>query len=151
MIGYIKNKLKKKKYPYNSRLISGFKSEHKKLVSLVMDIKSAIDEDNFTTVNQLLKKLRMDILGHFMQEDFHLYRYLKYHYKDDKETISLILEFETSIKEIQKDVLKFLDTYTKYEARYDSSFKTKFIAVVDALSNRIEAEETSLYTLYLKQ
>jgi predicted secreted protein len=90
----------------------------------------------------------MEILGHFMEEDIRLYWYLKDFYKNEKSVLSIVNTFESSIKEIQKDVMYFLEFYAKEEAKLDTEFVQKFEDIVKKLDARLQSEETSLYSLY---
>jgi len=142
-------KTKKTKTPYNSKLIAKFHKDHKKVVGIVQKVEQAIAEQDKTAIQTHLKSLKMTLLGHFMEEDTMLYQYLKEYYKDVPSTYELILEFYDSIKDIQRALLKFLDKYINSN-KYDSVFEKEFDGIVQALSHRVESEESSLYTLYVK-
>ena len=142
-------KTKKTKIPYNSKLISKFHSDHKKIIKIIQKIIDAIEKNDDKTIHASLKSLKMSLLGHFMEEDTMLYQYLKEYYKDNPSTYELIIEFYSSIKEIQRTLLKFLDKYLA-KTKYDIYFEKEFELIVQGLSSRVESEESSLYTLYLK-
>ncbi len=135
---------------YNPNLIEKFCKDHKKLVATVTKVFQELKKQDVIAIRNSLKSLRLGIIGHFMEEDISLYRYLENYYKDDKNTLKLIMAFETSIKEIQQTVLAFLDKYISDKADYDRIFEARFKNIVTALATRIEAEENNLYTLYIK-
>lgn len=143
-------KEKKTTVAYNSKLIQKFEKDHKKIVQLAGKVFQAIEEKNPKKVQDSLKMLKVSLLGHFMEEDTALYQYLKEYYKDNATVYELILEFHSSIKEIQQNLLEFLNKYTKQGARYDATFEKSFNEIVEALGARVESEETNLYTLYIK-
>lgn len=152
MFGFFK-KEKKKKSPipmYDTKLIKKFHKDHKKLVGHIGDIQKALSVGNMAKVKLGLKKLKIEILGHFMEEDIKLYWYMKHYYKDVPDTVKTIKVFEESIKKIQKDVVQFLDYYSQETSKLDSVFEEEFNAIIDALGTRIETEENNLYTLYIK-
>jgi len=134
-------------FDYDKNLIKGFKKEHKKLVSTLTKI---INEKNEKKIKKLFIIFRTDLLGHLLSEDVRLYKYLREHYKNNQNTLTLILEYEESIKGIQKVVLSFINFYMQPNARFDNIFKTKLNDIVGALLSRIETEENNLYTLYVK-
>ena len=146
-------KKKKKKNPapdYDSKLIKKFHKDHEKLVKQVTLVKEAVENNEPQKAKQGLKKLKMEMLAHFMEEDIKLYWYLKHHYKESSDTIETIKMFEESIKRIQKEVVAFIDHYSRDEIKFDMVFDKDFQGIIDALSSRMETEESSLYTLYKK-
>lgn len=153
LLGLFGKKENKKKSPipeYDAKLIKKFHKDHEKLTGHVANILKAVDNNETVKAKQELKKLKMDMLGHFMEEDIKLYWYLKDHYKDSSSTIETIKMFEESIKQIQKDVVAFLDHYVNENIPLNDTFKREFENIVHALSTRMETEETNLYTLYIK-
>ena len=152
MFSFLK-KEKKKKSPvpdYDAKLIKKFHKDHKKLVMHIENINKAFQANNIVKAKQSLQKLKMEMLGHFMEEDIKLYWYMKHYYKDSEHTISTIKIFEESIKKIQKDVVAFLDYYSQETIALDKTFEKEFNSIIDALSTRIATEESNLYTLYIK-
>ena len=148
--GLFKKKKKNRQPEYDKKLIGGFINDHKKLVSLIGNILKALDENQQKKAKEELVKLRMALLGHFMTEDIKLYWYLTEYYKGEPHAEETIAKFKSSIKDIQKEVIKFFDHYAKKDVLLDRHFRTEFDAVVAKLAGRIQAEEESLYTLYVK-
>jgi len=148
-----KKEEKKKSHipPYDSRLIAKFHNEHKTIVSHIGSIQQAMDEGAIGTgkVKKLLKSLKMELLGHFMEEDIKLYWYLKDYYKEDANALEIVKSFESSIKEIQKDIMHFFDYYSRDDVALDSEYIQKFSQIVEELSVRVNSEEENLYTLYV--
>jgi ubiquinone/menaquinone biosynthesis C-methylase UbiE len=135
---------------YDSKLISKFHKDHDDLVAHIMDIQKALNDNKEREAKQFLKQLRMRILGHFMEEDIKLYWYLKKYYSEHHKISQIITMFEKSIKDIQKEVIDFLDYYLQETQKLDMYFKEKFSEIIQTLSSRIQTEESNLYTLYVK-
>ena len=146
-----KEKKEKKSHipAYDSKLIKKFHKDHKHLVSRIGEIKNALSNNQITKAKEHLIHLKMDILGHFMEEDIKLYWYLNDYYKEEVGVSSMIKTFESSIKEIQKEVIRFLDHYAHEDTVLDLEFNRKFDAIIAQLAARIESEEANLYTLYV--
>jgi len=143
---------KKSRVPaYDARLISKFHNEHKELVARIGMIQKEIDDGALHTrkIKKLLQFLKMELLGHFMEEDIKLYWYLKDYYKDDESALGIVKSFESSIKDIQKEIMHFFDYYSKDEIALDTQFIQKFEKIVEKLSIRVNSEEKNLYTLYV--
>ncbi len=137
--------------PYDASLIVKFHNEHKAVVSHIVAIQKAMDEGAIGTgkVKKLLKSLKMELLGHFMEEDIKLYWYLKDYYKEDPTALEIVKSFEDSIKEIQKDIMHFFDYYSRDDIALDKEYIRKFEQIVEELSVRVNAEEENLYPLYV--
>jgi len=135
---------------YNPTLIKKFCKAHEKLEVTINKVLEDTKKQDTVAIRKSLKQLRLEIIGHFMEEDISLYRYLTHYYKQDENTLELIMAFESSIKEIQKGVLAFLDKYIQQNANYDKIFEARFTDIVESLTTRVEAEENNLYTLYIK-
>jgi len=151
LFGRKKEKKRSNVPPYDPKLIAKFHKAHQKLVSRIGDIQKAIDEGSLGTakVKRLLKSLKVELLGHFMEEDIKLYWYLKDYYKEDANALNIVKTFESTIKEIQKDVMQFFDYYSQDTVALDNEFVQKFEKIVEDLSVRIHSEEENLYTLYI--
>ena len=152
MLSFLKkNKKKDKNMPdYESGLIKKFHKDHKKLVKYIGNIQEAINAGKEAKAKQYLRDLKVEMLGHFMEEDIKLYWYLKAYYKDVDGAMQTIKMFEESIKKIQREVVDFLDMYAESSKPLDATFTKGFNEIVSALAARIKTEEESLYTLYKK-
>jgi hemerythrin len=135
---------------YDAKLIKKFHKDHEKLIKTITKIVQNLEKKEEKKAKALLKQLKIEILGHFMEEDIKLYRYLKKYYANSAETMELVKHFESSIKTIQREVIDFLEAYTQENKALDKAFETKFYTIVDELGNRIKTEENNLYTLYVK-
>ena len=153
LFGFFEKKTKQKSHipPYDSRLIAKFHNEHKTIVAHIGSVQKAMDEGAIGTgkVKKLLKSLKMELLGHFMEEDIKLYWYMKDYYKEDENALDIVKSYEKSIKEIQKDIMKFFDYYSKDDVPLDEGYVKKFGEIVEELSVRVNSEEENLYTLYV--
>ncbi len=136
---------------YDSHLIRRFHHEHTRLVRRIGAIRQAMEEGpaGKRKVKRLLKSFKLEILEHFMEEDIKLYWYLKDRYEEDGDSLAIVRSFESSIKEMQKDIVHFFDYYSKEDVVLDGEYERKFRTVVDELAIRIASEEENLYPLYV--
>jgi hemerythrin-like domain-containing protein len=135
---------------FDSKLIKKLHKDHEKLLKNITKISEYLEADKEKKAKTLLKQLKTEILNHFMEEDIKLYRYMKKYYDKDKTNLNIVKNFEISLKTTQNDIIHFLDTYTQEEKVLDEDFKTNFNTIINNLNKRIETEEQSLYTLYIK-
>jgi len=152
MFSFFKKEKKKKSPipPYDSKLIRKFHKDHEKLVTQIGIIKKNIETNKVEKAKEGLKKLKMSILGHCMEEDIKLYWYLKDYYKKNDSVMEIILMYGESIKKVQKTAMSFLDKYSGEHTPLDAVFNKQFDEIIDVLATRIETEENNLYTLYIK-
>ncbi len=152
MFSFFRKEKKKKSPipPYDAKLIKKFHKDHEKLVTQIGIIVKHIETKKIEKAKEGLKKLKMSILGHFMEEDIKLYWYLKDYYKENDSTMEIIIMYEESIKKVQKTALAFLDKYSAENIPLDTVFNKQFDEIIDVLATRIETEENNLYTLYVK-
>ena len=152
MFSFFKKEKKKKSHipPYDAKLIRKFHKDHEKLVTQIGIIKNNIETNKIEKAKEGLKKLKMSILGHFMEEDIKLYWYLKDYYKENDSVMEIIIMYEESIKKVQKTAMSFLDKYSAEYTSLDMVFNKQFDEIIDVLATRIETEENNLYTLYVK-
>ena len=148
-----KKERKDSKVSFESKLVPKLLNDHKKLVEKVQAIESELHkprgEIDEKKIRNLLKSFRVELLGHFMEEDIKLYWYLEHRYGHNDTAIETIKSFKESIKGIQKEVMRFIDSYTVRDLPIDNEFFITFREVVKALSDRIQAEENNLYPLYI--
>ncbi|SFV52674.1 hypothetical protein MNB_SM-5-1493 [hydrothermal vent metagenome] len=139
----------KKGVPFDPKLIAKFNHDHKKLVTIAMQIQEQIDgKHSNALIRSLLKSLRSEIYKHFQEEEETLYKYLTILYKNDTERKELVQGFNDSMYAIKDGVESFMNKYTQKEANYGREFAEEFGEIVKALGTRIETEEKKLYSLY---
>jgi len=139
----------KKGVPFDPKLIAKFNQDHKKLVTIAMQIQEQIDgKHSNALIRSLLKTLQSEIYTHFKEEEETLYKYLTILYKNDTEKKGLVQEFNNSMYAIKDAVESFMEKYTHKEASYSREFASEFGGIVTALATRIETEEKKLYSLY---
>jgi len=142
----------KKGVPFDPELIEKFNGDHRKLVSIAMEIKHQVDDGaNRGLIRSLLKTLKVELFMHFAQEEKTLYKYLNALYKNDEINKDVVEEFNKSMHDIQKFVEDFMNEYTSDVVEFGDKFKEDFSALVEALAKRIDTEENHLYSLYNKK
>jgi regulator of sigma D len=135
---------------FQSDLIEQFYSDHKDLLGLYGDIKTAFMEKDCKQVAIMLKELKYDIQAHLLTENVRLYAYLEQMFKGDEINSEIISEFRKEMNGIAKEVMNF---FKKYSAIGDNkalsaSFDAEFSAIGKVLVDRMKREEKLLYPLY---
>ena len=133
---------------YNSELIPRYVGEHRELLAIFTKIIDASENSQPKNIVVNLELFKQKFLDHIMDENFHLYLYLRQMLKMDDESHELMRIYQREMAGIRRDVLKFVDDYLDDGAQYNSDFHSQLLAIAGALKRRIDAEEDRLYPMY---
>ncbi len=135
---------------YNPNLIPKLEGDHQTLFGIYGEIKEASDLANYSLVKDKLKEFKQGFLDHILIENVSLYVYMKNALHDDEESVDLVQEFRSEMNEIGKVVRAFILKYETIGVNQDlaSSFAQDLAGIGQALVDRIEREEGTLYPLY---
>lgn len=135
---------------YNPRLIAKLKRQHRELERLFSEMTSFAQSGDIKSLHNSKREFNATLLGHLGIENSVLYRHIQYHYKDDPDVISLMMQFKTEMRDIQKTLTSFFVAWPDI-ATLENDLET-FIAglsvIGDALNLRIGSEEETLYEIY---
>ena len=131
----------------NQKLVKNWTKEHEKIVVLAHKIIADYSNDNTKALKKHLIELRTIAINHIMTEDIEFYRLLKDEKRLNSEIEKSVHTFTDSFHDTKVVLRDFLRKYTKDDAVYDEEFFATFNAIVEALGNRIEFEETNLYKI----
>ena len=138
---------------YNAKSVKQWKGEHRKLKKEAAKVRDADEKNNKIKAKQELEKLQLSTLSHLMGEDntfSTLLREAREHMDDSAENQEIIVaieEFKSSFRDTKRALFKFFTHYTNPDVQLDKKFEEEFGAIVDALVERIEFEETTLYSM----
>ncbi|HFC30113.1 MAG TPA: hemerythrin domain-containing protein [Oceanospirillales bacterium] len=136
---------------YIPNLVENLRKDHKALLNIFGKIKSSFEAGKFRKVEKNLKTFRRLLTDHLLTENVRLYIYLGHEFAQDEVTSDLVKEFKSEMNQISKVVMAFL---TKYETigvnkGLSESFNKDLNAIGQALTERIQREENTLYPLYM--
>ena len=138
----------KKTIAHNPGLIPRYVGEHQELLTIFTQIVDASDAGQPKGIARNLELFKQKFLDHIMDENFHLYLYLRQILKPDDESHELMRIYQKEMAEIRRDVLRFVDAHLGNDAEYGADFHSQLLSVGAALKRRIDAEEDKLYPLY---
>ena len=133
---------------YNTDLIPRYVGEHRELLTIFTQIIDASEASQPKKIARNLELFKQKFLDHIMDENFHLYLYLRQMLKLDDESHELMRIYQKEMAGIRRDVLKFVDAYLDDGADYNGDFHSQLLAIAGALKRRIDAEEDRLYPMY---
>ncbi len=136
---------------YHPDLIPRFQKTHETLKKLYDSVKSEVESDQFIAAQKSLDSFRKTLTGHLLEENIKLYTYLTKCLSADPDNKALMVSMKSEMGKIGTAVMAFI---TDYDASGITAFnKKQFLAgwggIGETLADRIEREETSLYTMYM--
>ena len=131
----------------NQKLVKKWKKEHEQIVVLATNVIGEYSKNNKIEAKKYLKKLNHLAVDHLMNEDIEFYRLLKDQKRLTPKNEIEVKKFTKTFKGTKMTLMGFLSKYTREEAILDDTFFTAFNGLVEVLVERIEFEESNLYSL----
>ena len=137
--------------PYHPNLIEDLKSEHQELVDLLGRVSKALDKGDIKPIPKLLHEFGVRLRAHLLKENVELYVYLTRNLAGDPDNQALIRDLKREMMQIGRSVNQFLETYVDHtwDQERKDKFAEDFAQLTEVLGQRIQVEESDLYTLYL--
>lgn len=135
---------------YDPGLVETLKDDHQHLLDVFGAIRRAGSEGHFAHLTDLLEQFKLALLNHVALENVKFYVYMQNHTQLDAPTLSFIAGVRKEMNGIARTVGRFVDTYLGELPSYAtlSSFNEELGQIGEVLAQRIELEESRLYTLY---
>jgi len=131
----------------NKKLVRKWEEEHKQIVVLATKIIESYEANEEKAAKKNLKKLSSLAVGHVMDEDLKLYKLMKEESDTlDTKTQFMVNDFVENFKQTKIALMNFLAKYSSPDVALDTTFYTTFKELVSILSERIEFEESNLYS-----
>lgn len=136
---------------YDAGLVGRFEGHHAVLVDLVGKVRSHAVAGDYVQTARYVRKFKLMLNEHLLEENLRLYTYLSYCLKHDPEGSELMLDMRKEMGEIGRKVTRFIRHYEEHgvDSRNAAKFIEELDGITEALADRIAREERSLYTLYL--
>lgn len=136
--------------PYDGGLIANFKADHLVLFKHFDAMVDAANKADLATAAKRLHQVSTTLHDHLLKENVRLYAYLA-HCVIDETDKDLVAEMRREMSRIGRTVMHFIRHWTDFPVAAETvaDFLREAADVRSALANRMQREETSLYTLYL--
>ncbi len=136
---------------YDPSLIPKFKGQHVSLLKLLNEIEAGAERQQYASLHRKLFTFRRVLEQHLWEENQQLYTYLGYRFAPNPDNAELANDMKQRMLQIGNSVDKFIRHYNEFSVDENSvgTFTTELKAIGEALRERIECEEDSLYSLYL--
>lgn len=137
---------------YKPDLINSLKDDHKKLFAIYGKIIDLANNDDFLKIPGKLAQLKLALQGHVLVENVQFYVYVQERHKDDPINIEFIKDVRREMNGIARVVVDFVKKYQMqiFTNEVKATFLEELKGIGEALTQRIEMEESQLYTLYIQ-
>lgn len=135
---------------YDAGLVAKLREDHRELVRIYTAIKATTVANRFGDLHELLSYFKSTFQAHIAMENIRFYVYLQQRAAQDEDTSDFIAEVRKEMRGIARRVVRFADTYMSAPptAETAAGFSGELDQLVAVLVQRVEKEETRLYSLY---
>jgi hypothetical protein len=136
---------------YDAGLVSKLKADHQELLAMFGKISQVATTGQFDELPKLLKRFKLALQTHLVTENVRFYVYVQQRQADDSNASSLIADLRKEMNGIANAAVNFIGQYEAavFTEEVANQFKKDLAGIGEVLVQRINREETSLYTLYL--
>lgn len=140
------------KINYKPELIDSLKNDHQKLFEIYGDLVNYASTNDFLKIPHKLNELKLALQGHVLVENVHFYVYVQEKHKNDLLNSEFIKDVRREMNTIAKVVVDFVKKYQmkQFNNEVKVGFLEELTGIGEALTQRVEMEESKLYTLYFE-
>ncbi len=138
---------------HHAKDVKRWRKEHEALKKQAGKIAEDYAAGKLEKAREDLKKLETLALQHLMSEDVRFYEMKKAVEAEHEDTpenhavLAAMKEFERSFRSVKPVLIEFFAHYKKPDVPLDKHFEADFANIVDAVVNRIDFEEKTLYSM----
>ncbi len=136
---------------FRADLVEKLTSEHRAIVVLYQEINTLFQKGDYLQMRTKLNEFKRMLQGHVIVENVQFYTYLENKLQDDATNLEFIRDVRKEMNGIAHAVVQFTKKYDKASFS-DDEIKQSFMQDIEEIGNvltqRVEMEETQLYTLY---
>ncbi len=136
---------------YSPTLIDALKDDHSDLIELYSEIAHIMASGHYDAIPEALTSFKTKLDVHLLTENLRFYCYLEQNLSGHTAELELMKSFRREMSSIARAVVGFVRKwqFTVITKANKDSFLEEYAQIGDALTQRIEREENSLYTLYM--
>lgn len=139
------------KITYKSDLIDSLKDDHQELFKIYGELVELANNDAFIKVPTKLGEFKLALQAHILVENVQFYVYVEELHKSDPTHSEFIRDVRKEMNTIARVVVNFVKKYQMkvFTPDVKKMFFEELNAIGEALTKRVEMEESKLYTLYV--
>jgi len=137
--------------PYRPELVDKLKADHQDLLDIYARLSAAAQMGHTAHIAEDLMAFRRGFQNHILVENLNFYVYLERILANRPEELGYVRSLRQDMNGIAKVVADFIHTWISQPptAQTVGQFETELTVMGQALSARIELEESRLYVLYV--
>jgi len=135
---------------YDPLLLDQLRRDHRKLLDLFAVTQALLSSRDYAGVQRKLGEFRVTLQDHLLTANTKLYIYVSRQLADDPVYSALVNTVRRDMLDNSRQIMEFLRTYSgmRLDDQTGQMFQTELMAIGEALMQRIEREESSLFPLY---
>jgi regulator of sigma D len=135
---------------YDPLLLDQLRRDHRKLLDLFAVTQALLSSRDYAGVQRKLGEFRVMLQDHLLTANTKLYIYVSRQLADDPVYSALVNTVRRDMLDNSRQIMEFLRTYSAIRLDDNSGqmFQTELLSIGEALMQRIEREESSLFPLY---
>ena len=130
----------------NQKLVKKWTKEHEKIVLLTNRVIAEYSKNNHKKAKKSLVALNNLVVDHVTDENVEFFKLQRDSNRLSAQNILHLNEFINTFADVKKDLMKFLTKYTRKETPLDDQFFETLTQIAEVLLERIEYEESKLYS-----
>jgi len=135
---------------YDPLLLDQLRRDHRKLLDLFAVTQALLSSRDYAGVQRKLGEFRVALQDHLLTANTKLYIYVSRQLADDPVYSALVNTVRRDMLDNSRQIMEFLRTYSgmRLDDQSGQMFQTELMSIGEALMQRIEREESSLFPLY---
>jgi len=135
---------------YHPDLVENLKADHQALFALYGVMVDLVNKGRYDELPPKLHEFKMALQGHVLVENVQFYVYLQNKLVDDAMNLEFIKDVRKEMNGIARAVVNFTKKYESIEFTDEvkPEFSEELSGIGAVLTQRVEMEESQLYTLY---
>lgn len=136
---------------YNAELVAHFQEHHAWLREALVAIRERAEKGEFAEAQRALQSFRRTLTTHLLEENIKMYTYVSKCLAHDPDTKASMLAMKAEMDPVGTTAMRFANEYAKVGLTpfNKQQFLAQFDEVAAALTDRMDWEESSLYTMYM--
>ena len=135
---------------FRPELVEKLINEHREIVVIYREMKDLFDTKDYGRIGTKVNEFKRKLQGHVIVENVQFYTYLENKLRDDPTNLEFIRDVRKEMNGIAHAVVQFARKYEKvgFSDQVIEEFSKELAGIGDVLTQRVEMEESQLYSLY---
>ncbi len=135
---------------FRPELVEKLIKDHREIVVIYREINELFDKRDYGQIGVKVNEFKRKLQGHVIVENVQFYTYLENKLRNDSTNLEFIRDVRKGMNGIARAVVQFARKYEKvgFSDQVIEEFAKDLAEIGDVLTQRVEMEESQLYSLY---